>query len=263
LALSKLNLIGEWIKFAFKSKNAHGIHSPFVFDFYNICIKGNISKSSNAVFKHLQKELLKDQTIIYHNDLGAGSKINSSNNLAIKHLAKASLKRKKEAGLISKTIDFLDSKTVVELGTSFGTTTILVSLENPNADIYTIEGSPEIAQKAEAIFNRFPNNKINLIRGSFEDKLPALLSKIKTADAYIFDGNHRKEATLNYFEQALLHANSNTVFIFDDIRWSSEMLEAWETIEMHNKTTLTLDLFNMGIAFINEDFSKQNLKIRG
>lgn len=253
----------EWIKFALESKNAHGIHSPFVFDFYNICVKGNLSKSSLSVFISLQKELFEADKLIYHYDLGAGSKINPSKNLSIKQLAKGSLKRKKEAGLISKTIGYLDCKTVVEMGTSFGTTAILISLENPNAEIYTIEGSPEIAHKAEEIFKRFPKNKIKLILGSFEEKLPSLLTMINTADAYIFDGNHRLKATINYFEQALLHSTNKTVFIFDDIRWSSEMLEAWHTIENHAKTTLTLDLFNMGIAFINKDLSKQNLKIRG
>ena len=177
-------------------------------------------------------------------------------------MAKNSLKNEKEAALISGIIGFLSCKTIVELGTSFGTTTLLISLENPETKIYTIEGSPEIADKAETFFKRHSNKNINLIKGSFEEKLSPLLLRLKTADAYIFDGNHRKEATLNYFEQALLHSNNETVFIFDDIRWSSGMLEAWKTIENHPEVSLTLDLFSMGIVFRNTNFSKQNIKLR-
>lgn len=261
--MKKINLLGEWIKFVFESKNAHGIHSPFVFNYYNSCVKGKISKSSDKIFTKIQKELFKDNSPIHHRDLGAGSKVHGSKNITIKQLAKSSLKKKKEAGLISKTIGYLGCKTVVELGTSFGTTTLLITLENPDTVIYTIEGSPEIAKKAKEIIGRFPENKIHLITGSFEEEFPSVLSQIEKADAYIFDGNHRLKPTLEYFELALRHSKDNSVFIFDDIRWSSEMLQAWQAIENHSATTLTLDLFDMGIAFINTDFSKQNLKVRG
>ena len=260
--MKRINLLGEWIKFVFESKNAHGIHSPFVFNYYNTCIKGNISKSSNEIFTDIQKELRKDNSPIHHHDLGAGSKVHSSKNITVGQLAKSSLKKKKEAGLISKTIGFLGCKTVIELGTSFGTTTLLINLENPDTEIYTIEGSPEIAQKAKEIIGRFPENTIHTIIGSFEEKFLSLLSQVEQADAYIFDGNHRLKPTLEYFEIALKHSHYNTVFIFDDIRWSSEMLKAWQTIVNHSSTTLTLDLFDMGIAFINKDFVKQNIKVR-
>ena len=260
--MTKLELFGEWINFVLKSKNAHGIHSPFVYNFYNFCLKGSVSNTSKNTFRQVRKELLANNQLIYHQDLGAGSKVNSNPNLPIKQLAKASLKKEKEAGMIAKSINFLKCKKVVELGTSFGSTTLLCCLENPDIEIHTIEGSPEVAQIASELFSRFHKNNIHLITGSFEEKLPPLLSQINTADTYIFDGNHRQEATLNYFGQALQHSNKNTVFIFDDIRWSSEMLNAWKTIEKHPEVTLSLDLFSMGIAFINTDFSKQNLKLR-
>ena len=260
--MKKKELLGEWINYALNSKNAHGIHSPFVFDFYNNCIKGNVSADSLKIFRQIRKELLTNNNKIHHLDLGAGSKVNSSPTPLVKQIAKASLKKEKEASLISKIVKYLKCKTVVELGTSFGTTTLLISLETPDAKIYTIEGSPEIAAVASNIFSRFPKNKIKLLTGSFDEQLPSLLADIQIADAFIFDGNHRKEATLRYFEQALIHSSSDTVFIFDDIRWSSGMLEAWNVIINHPKTSLSLDLFSMGIVFINSNFSKQNIKIK-
>jgi hypothetical protein len=41
----------------------------------------------------------------------------------------------------------------------------------------------------------------------------------------------RKKATLDYFDLLLPTITNNTVWIFDDIHWSSEMDEAWEMIK--------------------------------
>jgi hypothetical protein len=42
-------------------------------------------------------------------------------------------------------------------------------------------------------------------------------------------------ATLDYFDLLLPTITNNTVWIFDDIHWSSEMDEAWEMIKKHPK----------------------------
>jgi hypothetical protein len=49
----------------------------------------------------------------------------------------------------------------------------------------------------------------------------------------------------------------------DDIHWSSEMEEAWIYIQHHPAVTLTIDLFFIGIVFVNPDYKvKQHFKIR-
>jgi hypothetical protein len=67
---------------------------------------------------------------------------------------------------------------------------------------------------------------------------------------------------MRYFETALKYSHEKTALVFDDIRWSEEMLKAWKEIINHPQTTLTIDLFSMGIAFCDKGFSKQNLMIR-
>ena len=49
-------------------------------------------------------------------------------------------------------------------------------------------------------------------------------------------------------------------FFFDDIYWSSGMQEAWGYIKSHKKTTLTIDLFHLGIVFIKKELSKKIIK---
>ncbi len=256
-------LIGEWMRYARKAKNAHGIHSPFVFELYNKCLKGRLPAEEIKIFKEARRELLNDSSLIDHHDLGAGSRVLKNKGAKrTRHIAKTSLKGLKEAAMLALLAEFSKAQTVVELGTSLGTTTMLMALHNPRAKIYTIEGSPAIAHKAKALFDKTGLKNIEAVEGSFEEKLPQVLRQTGAVDLFLFDGNHRYEATMRYFAEAREYSREQSIFVFDDIRWSEEMLQAWKEIENHPKTSLTLDLFSMGIAFINPAFSRQNMVLK-
>ena len=81
-------------------------------------------------------------------------------------------------------------------------------------------------------------------------------------DLVYFDGNHQKEATLNYFQQLLPTAHNDSVFIFDDIHWSQGMEEAWETICKHPSVKVSIDTFHIGVVFFRREQAKQHFKIR-
>jgi len=56
--------------------------------------------------------------------------------------------------------------------------------------------------------------------------------------------------------------NENAILIFDDIHWSNDMEKAWEEIKESTKVTLTIDLFFVGLVFIDKKLSKENYIIR-
>ena len=102
----------------------------------------------------------------------------------------------------------------------------------------------------------------NIILGDFKLTLRKELEKINALDFCFVDGNHQKNATITYFELCLKYSNNNTIFVFDDIHWSDGMEEAWDYITSHHKTTLTIDLFYVGIVFVKSELSKENYIIR-
>jgi predicted O-methyltransferase YrrM len=81
-------------------------------------------------------------------------------------------------------------------------------------------------------------------------------------DLVFFDGNHKKEPTLSYFEQCLPHIHPGTIFLFDDIHWSAGMEEAWNIIRNHPKVRVSIDLYHLGIVFFREELSKEDFTIR-
>ena len=126
-----------------------------------------------------------------------------------------------------------------------------------------MEGSKAIAEVANENLKILRLQNVKLIEGNFDDKLSPVISQLSSVDLVFIDGNHRKEPTERYFNQLLLKANNDSIFIFDDIHWSKEMEEAWQTIKLNEKVRCSIDLFFIGIIFFRNEFKeKQHFTIR-
>lgn len=262
---SRFKLARKYLRYYLFSSNGkgHGIHSPFVFDFIKNVLNEKKAYSIFLIIEKLRQELLKNENTIDVVDFGAGSVMLAYNKRKIKDIARSSLKPRKFSQLLFRIAQNYNPQTIVELGTSLGVTTAYLANANKNNEVFTFEGSKNIAEVAQSNFHKLELQNIELIRGNFDDTLQKKLSLIPSIDLAFIDGNHRKEPTLKYFRQLLKRASEQSIFIFDDIHWSVEMEAAWKEIQQHNAVTLTIDLFFIGIVFFRKDFkTKQHFVIR-
>lgn len=241
----------------------HGIHSPFVFDFVVNVLNDKKKYRCYDLVETLRKELLANNATIEVEDFGAGSAVIPFQKRKVNAIAASSLKNKKFAQLLFRIVKCYKPATIVELGTSFGTTTCYLACANEDAKVFTLEGSKSIGEIARVNFKKLNLPNIYFEQGNFEQSFPALLQKINTIDFLFIDGNHRRDATLFYFHECLKKSTPSSIFIFDDIHWSAEMEQAWDLVKQHPSVTLTIDLFFIGIVFFNPDFKvKQDFVIR-
>ena len=71
-----------------------------------------------------------------------------------------------------------------------------------------------------------------------------------------------KNLYLRYFEKMAEISDNNTVIVIDDINYSTEMEEAWNEIKQHEKVSVTIDIFRMGIVFFRKGISHNDYIIR-
>ncbi len=250
----------SYIKFLLKSKNQHGIHSPFVYNLVTKCFYDSTEHSDYSKIKSYRDSLLKNSQIIEITGFGSGSRIFNSDKRAIKDIAKTSGTTLKRAQLLNRLVAYFDSKNVLELGTSLGIGTVSMALAKLEAKIVSIEGCPAISNFTKAQIEKFQIENVILKTGPFAEIIPTLENR--HWDLVFFDGHHDKDATLNYFEQILPNTHNDTVFIFDDIHWSKGMAEAWEIIKEHPKVRVTMDTFFWGFAFFRKEQVKEDFVIR-
>ena len=255
-------LVSGYIKHIFNAKTRHGIHSPFVYRLVDEVIYDFKDKAEYLAIEKLRTKLLKDERFITITDLGAGSHVNNQKQKQVKVIAKNALKPKKLAQLLYRLAKEFQPKKIIELGTCLGVTTSYFKAAVPNVNVITMEGCPQTAAVANENFKQLLLNKVDLVVGNFDEQLPRVLQTQDFLDFIFIDGNHRKDATLNYFNWCLPKVHEKSVMIFDDIYWSEGMKEAWEQIKKHPQVTITIDLFWIGLVFFKKYQVKEDFRIK-
>ncbi|GEO08601.1 O-methyltransferase [Segetibacter aerophilus] len=252
---SAVKLASKYLSYYLTASNGkgHGVHSPFVFDFITNVLNDRRTFYAYQELEELRHQLLADKRVLTIEDFGAGSAITKSKQRRISSIARSALKPKKYGQLMFRMVDYYKANTIVELGTSLGITTSYLASGNLKGKVYTFEGARQVAEVAKQNFTQLSLENIELIEGSFDDTLKPFLTKIDKVDILFIDGNHRKEPTIEYFEQLLSKASESSVFVFDDIHWSEGMEAAWSHIKNHPSVTLTIDLFFIGLVFFRKE----------
>jgi predicted O-methyltransferase YrrM len=262
--VDKIRFILKFVYYKIFSKHrkGFGIHSPFVFEFITEVL---YSKSHYYAFdkiNELRLKLLSSKHVLQVQDLGAGSKKFRTSNRKLRDIARFSGISKKNGEMLFSIIQKYQAKTILELGTSIGLGTLYLASAGSKSRVTTIEACPQTASHAAFNFEALGLKNIRQILGNINEKLPVFLSEIRTLDFVYFDGNHKEEATINYFNLCKIKANNNTIFVFDDIHWSRGMEKAWRRIQNDESVTVSIDLFFSGIVFFNKELSKQHFVVR-
>jgi predicted O-methyltransferase YrrM len=254
--------IEEYINYWVSSFNKYKIHSPFVFKLVTEVFEKQVNYQDFELIENIRDELKENDTEIEVVDLGAGSKSLKTSKRKISAIAKKSVKKEKYGHLLYMMVRHFKANSILELGTSLGITTAYLASAHKNTNVVTVEGSETIAKIAADNFKRLNLKNISLIVGNFDNELKQICEDKQKFDLIFIDGNHRELPTINYFETLLPYCHNDTIMLFDDIHWSEEMQEAWEFIKNHEKVTLTIDIFEMGIVFFRrENRQKEHMLI--
>lgn len=253
----------SYFRFLLRSGNAHGLHSPFVFGLYTHLINHTGHFAAYDAVETRRGQLLIDPTAITVRDFGAGSRTGAGRTRRLQDIVRTAAKPPKLGQLLFRLVNHLQPQTVVELGTSLGITTAYLAKASSRAHVITFEGCPQTAEVARETFTRLNLPNVELVEGNLDDTLaPTLASLSMPVDFAFFDGNHRYEPTMRYFELLNQHRTEHTVFVLDDIHWSAEMEKAWAAVKQHPDVVLTIDLFYIGLVFFRSSQPKQHFILR-
>lgn len=255
--MKKFFLLKQYIFYLMRSSSAHGVHSPFVFDFIKTVLKDQRHFYAFDEIKKLREQISHNNNFLTIEDMGAGSHQNNTRQRKIADIGRTAGRNEKFGKLLFRLVEKYQPKHILELGTSLGIGSSYLAMAGPDSQVYTIEGSGEIADQATKHFAGLGIKNIHQCVGNFDIVLEDVLKNMQSVDLLFVDGNHRKEPTLRYFEQSKPFLHPASIVIFDDIHWSPEMHEAWEIIKRDPSVTLSIDLFFFGIVFFRKEFKEK------
>ena len=263
--------VREFSRYYASAKTAYQLHSPFVFDLVNAILEDDRYFYAFRDIEKVRQTMLNSDTEIEITDFGAGSDgvighapgVRARTFTApLKQIARKAGSSPAQCQRLFRLAQHLQPKTMLELGSSVGIGSMYLAAGARNARFLTLEGSDRCADVAALNLNILGLQNTTVIKGAFENSLRPSLERLQKVDLAFFDGNHRRDPTLRYFEMSLDYAHEGTCFAFDDIYWSEGMTEAWQVIKQHPRVTLTIDFFDIALAFFSPDFKeKQHFQV--
>lgn len=250
------------LKYKFKAKSIHKIDDGDIKQLYHL-VFSQLSTIDDSKIKHLIKQLKKDRSKIKITDLGAGSKLFFNGKIrSIKSIVKSASTYGKYGKLLAQLIKSYKVNKVIELGTSLGIGSCYMAMFNPDTTIYSIEGCQQIKNKAEDNLSNLGINNVHLFLGEFNQTLDKVIALSSVPSMVYIDGDHTYKSTIKYFNYFINKTANNTILVFDDIYWSRGMYKAWLKIIAHPSSKLTVDLFRMGIVFIDSNLDKKHFIVK-
>ena len=232
-----------WLQYLGKARGNRWLHSPFLFAFYKVY--STPPKLLQRV-EDWRRNLLKNTELLSYYDPGT----HMPRSIPVSKLAKRALLPPHSAAQLANLVSFFSPDAILEMGTCLGTTSAYLALTNPKAQVLSLEGVGPIAQLAQEGWDYAQISSIELRVGLFSDTLPQVLNDWSTEQrqsvvVYI-DGHHRFEPTLAYWNLLQNSELPISAVVFDDIRWSAGMWNAWNTIKRERPNDVWLDLGRQG-----------------
>jgi predicted O-methyltransferase YrrM len=252
--------IKSFIKFYFLAGTKYNVHSAFLYDFIINVLDTGKEYYAFQKLEHLRKLLLSNQEVIHVKDFGAGSQSIKGNSRKIKNIAATSLSNNTKCRILFNIAEHYPCQNILELGTSLGIASAYMASTARKKNVVTLEGDLNIANVAQTIHQKAGLDNIKIIVGPFAKTLAPTLLNLPTIDLAFIDGHHQYDATKMYFEQIIEKCHTESILILDDIYWSEGMTQAWKEICTHPKVTLAIDLYDIGILFLNPNLSKEYVR---
>ena len=288
--MSKIHQIGAFIRHFLTAWNTSGeaIHSPYLFRLVRFVLR---DENAYYCFRDIERRrefLLACEDTLDVVDYGsAGSPEGLHVQRRVCDIAKNHLESARVGQVLFRIVNFLHEEEkrplqILELGTSLGITTAYLASVDSRNKVMTMEGSEAVLRVAQGVWKMLKLENIEWIQGNIDDTLYNIYSvqssefriqnsdvsvqssevKDERIDLVFVDANHTYEATIRYADFLLNQLTEKGILVLDDIHYSEQMERAWSELKADPRVTTSMDLYHMGLLFVDTHYLKRHYRIR-
>ena len=280
--MSKIHQIGAFIRHFLTAWNTSGeaIHSPYLFRLVRFVLR-----DENAYYCFRDIERRRELLLACEDSLGvvdygsAGSPEGLHVQRRVCDIAKNHLESARVGQVLFRIVNFLHEEEkrplqILELGTSLGITTAYLASVDSRNKVVTMEGSEAVLRVAQGVWRMLKLENIEWIQGNIDDTLYNIYigerGKVKgergkergELDLAFVDANHTYEATIRYADFLLNRLTEKGILVLDDIHYSEQMERAWRELKADPRVTTSMDLYHVGLLFVDTHYLKRHYRIR-
>jgi len=235
----------DYLKFRLKSVNAHGLHSPFMYQLATQCF---YDKKTYPNYKKLKKYCQSE-------NLQNISKLTNTKEI----IRKKQITHKKIKAFY-RLSQYFKPKKIIEWGNSLGCFTYALKLGNPKAEIINVIDDKNNSNIAV----EFASKKIDVnfvTPDIFFSNINNNTSQ--TFDMILIDDDiNLKMSVSELFEKLKKHIHNDTVVIVNNVHRLEKTQKEWKKIIESQFVRQSVNCFYFGLIFFRKNQFKQNFNIR-
>ncbi len=244
---------GRWLSFYFQSQTIYDIHSPAVFRLAREMVENRKTYYILQEARQLRRIWLRDRRTIERLPRGAGSRAGLDRSpVAVRDLARHMAISPRAGRYLFHLARLRHPRLMLDLGTGLGFSAAYLAGGSLSGTCITAEGCAQTAALARQSFSRLKLNNIRQLQCTFDEAISTAVSGDAPIDLLHLDGDHRRKAVEQLWRTARPHLHRHSVVAISDIRWSEDMESAWEWLKGQPGVTYTVDLFDLGLLFLEE-----------
>lgn len=207
------------------------------------------------------KELRTNQTEISYEFFGLDEK------RKVSEIAQNAGSPKKWCAFFYFLTKFSEAENILEIGTNLGISGqyFLSALPSGKSNFTTLEGAPGLCKLASKRFGELEDDSdFDVVQGMYDSTLPKIVDTEQKFDIVFFDGNHKYQPTIDYFELLKGSYSKQAILVFDDIHWNTGMEKAWEYLKNEPGAYCSVEFFKLGIILFDpekKDLPKKESKL--
>ena len=231
-------------------RKGFGVHSPFVFDLITNVIGDTFAYYSYKDISLIRKKLLNKNKLVFC----------QGKQITVKKAIQQYGISTKEGEFLFRLTNRYKPRKIVAFGSSLGLIPLYLSRYDSTVQCVTMESEPDFAKTAQRLLKKETNQSHQIRTGSYRELASKITEKITSIDCIVFDKNIEIsdiEAIFNHF-QPYIHAK--TFLVLADIRSSIEKKRFWKQMCRHPRVTVAVDLYHMGLLFVDPRLHKRVYK---
>ena len=239
-----------WLYRKLFCRKGFGVHSPFVFDLITNVIGDTFAYYSFKDISLIRKKLIKKGKSVFC----------KGRQLTVKKAIRQYGTSTKEGEFLFRLTNRYKPRKIIAFGSSLGLTPLYLSRYDSTVQCVTFESEPDFAKTAARLLKKETNSSLQIRTGSYRELACKITEKFTSIDCIIFDKNIEISDIESIFNHFLPYIHAKTFWVLADIRSSIEKKRFWEQMCRHPRVTVAVDLYQMGLLFVDPKLRKRVYK---
>lgn len=236
-------------------RKGHGVHSPFVF---NLITKVIDERASFYCLRDIQSTRDAMSRLEQTFPIAGPDKAGTARLLPAHKIVRQNAVKPKSGTLLMRIVNYFRPRTILQIGCSAGFSSLYLSAYDSGIPVVVLERDPGLSALSRLVFEMHKTRNIELREGPYTETLPGLLSGNDGVDFIYLDFGNTPATNRFAFEQCLPFFYEKSVLVMGGIKTSGEKKKFWNEICSCPEVSVTVDVYEFGIAFFNKKLHKRN-----